>query len=258
VCGRLCCCPDADDSIDFTRLQDQVDALIASSLHGLYTHGTAGEFQTLTEDEFDRVNELLATACTCADLPFQLGASHPSGQLSLDRVRRSAALGPSAIQVILPDWLPLNDRAALAFLTRVAATAGDVPLVLYNPPHAKTQVSPGQLAHLARAVPTLVGLKAAGGDREWFDQAKESGVVDLRARAFPGEHDAARCARQLLERRRVVTARSGQVVRADPHRSGGSAGGGEADWGVLRAAHRAAAKCGAVEPGAGQVPGCGR
>jgi dihydrodipicolinate synthase/N-acetylneuraminate lyase len=78
--------------------------------------------------------------------------------------------------VILPDWLPLNDREALAFLTRVAATAGDVPLVLYNPPHAKTQVSPGQLAHLARAVPTLVGLKSVGGDREWFDQARESGL----------------------------------------------------------------------------------
>jgi dihydrodipicolinate synthase/N-acetylneuraminate lyase len=167
---------DADDSIDFTRLRDQLDALIASGLHGLYAHGTAGEFQTLTEDEFDRINELLATACSNADLPFQLGASHPSAQLSLDRVRRSAALGPSAIKVILPDWLPLNDQEALAFLTRVAAVAGDVPLVLYNPPHAKTQVSPGQLADLARAVPTLVGLKTAGGDREWFDQAKESGL----------------------------------------------------------------------------------
>ncbi|MFC5268639.1 dihydrodipicolinate synthase family protein [Kribbella qitaiheensis] len=85
---------DADDSIDFTRLQDQVDVLIASGLHGPYAHGTAGEFQTLTEDEFDRINELLATACTRADLQFQLGASHPSAQLSLDRVRRSAALGP--------------------------------------------------------------------------------------------------------------------------------------------------------------------
>lgn len=165
-----------DDSIDFGRLQEQIDFLLGSQLHGLYAHGTAGEFQTLTESEFDQINELLATACMQADLPFQLGASHPSAQLSLDRVRRCAALAPSAIQVILPDWLPLNDREVLDFLTRVAATAGDVPLVLYNPPHAKTRVGPGLLADLARAVPALVGLKTAGGDKEWFDQAGESGL----------------------------------------------------------------------------------
>ena len=166
----------SDDSIDFTRLHDQVEVLAASGLHGLYAHGTAGEFQTLTETEFDQVNELLATACTQAELPFQLGASHPSAQLSLDRVRRAAALGPSAIQVILPDWLPLSDREALAFLDRVASTAGDVPLVLYNPPHAKTRVGPELLADLARAVPALIGLKTAGVDKEWFDRAKESNL----------------------------------------------------------------------------------
>ena len=167
---------DPDDSIDFARLEHQIGVLVASGLHGLYAHGTAGEFQTLSEAEFDQINELLAAACVEADLPFQLGASHPSAQLSLDRVRRSAALAPSAIQVILPDWLTLNDREVLDFMTRVAATAGDVPLVLYNPPHAKTRVGPELLADLARAVPELVGLKTAGGDREWFERASESGL----------------------------------------------------------------------------------
>ena len=72
-----------DDSIDFARLRDQVDHLTGAGLHGLYAHGTAGEFQTLTEGEFDQINYLLA---------------------------------------------------------RVADVADGVPLVLYNPPHAKTQV----------------------------------------------------------------------------------------------------------------------
>ncbi|WP_238165782.1 dihydrodipicolinate synthase family protein [Kribbella caucasensis] len=166
----------SDDTIDFARLRDQVGHLTGAGLHGLYAHGTAGEFQTLTEGEFDQVNGLLAAACETADLPFQLGASHPSAQVQLERVRRSAALGPSAIQVILPDWLPLSDREALAFLTRVAEVADGVPLVLYNPPHAKTQVGPEQLADLARAVPALVGVKSAGGDKEWFDGAGRSGL----------------------------------------------------------------------------------
>jgi len=162
----------ADDSIDFRRLEAQLSALNASHVDGLYAHGTAGEFQTLTEAEFDRINELLATTAK----PFQLGASHPSAQLQLDRVRRAAAHEPGAIQVIVPDWLPLNSREVLDFLRRTADTAADVPLVLYNPPHAKTPVRPELLCELAEAVPTLIGLKTAGGDKEWFEQATKSGL----------------------------------------------------------------------------------
>jgi dihydrodipicolinate synthase/N-acetylneuraminate lyase len=162
-----------DDSIDFTRLESQVEVLGRSQLDGLYAHGTAGEFQTLTEDEYDRVNELLATA----GKPFQLGASHPSAQLQLSRVRRAAALRPGAIQVIVPDWLPLNAHEILDFLRRTAEAAGDVPLVLYNPPHAKTAIGPQQLGELAAAVPSLIGLKTAGGDKAWFDEATRSGLA---------------------------------------------------------------------------------
>ncbi|MEV0287846.1 dihydrodipicolinate synthase family protein [Kribbella sp. NPDC050820] len=159
----------ADDTIDFTRLEAQAATLATTELDGLYAHGTAGEFQTLTEDEFDRVNEVLAGA----GKPFQIGASHPSAQVQLARVQRAAALEPDAIQVILPDWLPLNDREALDFVRRVADTAGDVPLVLYNPPHAKTPVGPQLLQQLA---PSLIGLKTAGGDKAWFDEATKSGL----------------------------------------------------------------------------------
>jgi dihydrodipicolinate synthase/N-acetylneuraminate lyase len=166
----------ADDTIDFGRLQQQLDILLTAGLDGVYAHGTAGEFQTLSEIEFDQVNELLAGACEAARVPFQIGAGHPSAQLSLDRVRRAAALNPSAIQVILPDWLPLTAEEVTAFLTGVATVADAVPLVLYNPPHAKTQVGPELLVELAHAVPTLVGLKSAGGDQAWFAQALRSGL----------------------------------------------------------------------------------
>jgi dihydrodipicolinate synthase/N-acetylneuraminate lyase len=163
----------ADDTIDFTRLQTQAETLAATRLDGLYAHGTAGEFQTLTEDEFDRINEVLAGA----GKPFQIGASHPSAQVQLAKVRRAAELQPGAIQVIVPDWLPLSDHEVLEFLRRTADAAGDVPLVLYNPPHAKTQISPAFLVRLAEAVPGLIGLKTAGGDSAWFEQATKSGLA---------------------------------------------------------------------------------
>jgi dihydrodipicolinate synthase/N-acetylneuraminate lyase len=163
----------ADDSIDWVRLQAQADVLSRTEVAGLYAHGTAGEFQTLTEDEFDRINDVLAAT----GKPFQIGASHPSAQVQLSRVERAAKLAPGAIQVIVPDWLPLNPAELLDFLQRVAEAAGEVPLVLYNPPHAKTTVAPPQLSELTANVPSLIGLKTAGGDKAWFDEARRSGLA---------------------------------------------------------------------------------
>ena len=71
---------------------------------------------------------------------------------------------PAAIQVTLPDWLPLSPREVEGALERMVAEAGPVPLVLYNPPHAKTVCSPEQLAALATVFPGLVGVKVAGDD----------------------------------------------------------------------------------------------
>ena len=45
----------ADDGIDFGRLEVQLDYLIRSGVDGIYAHGTAGEFYSLSEHEFTRV-----------------------------------------------------------------------------------------------------------------------------------------------------------------------------------------------------------
>ncbi|GAA5137416.1 dihydrodipicolinate synthase family protein [Pseudonocardia adelaidensis] len=112
-----------DESIDVDRLAAALDHVLASGVHGVYTNGTAGEFHTLTETEYDRLHALVAERCTAAGIPFQLGASHPSGQLSLDRIARAAALRPGAIQVVLPDWLPLGPDEVLAAVERMATVA---------------------------------------------------------------------------------------------------------------------------------------
>ena len=154
----------ADESIDFSALEAELDVLLEVGLAGVYTCGTAGEFYTLEEDEFDALSELVAQKAKDAGAAFQLGASHMSGQVSLSRIRRARALGPTAIQVVLPDWLPLSPSEVERALERMLQAAGGIPLVLYNPPHAKTVCGPEQLAALARAFPGLVGVKVAGDD----------------------------------------------------------------------------------------------
>ncbi len=146
----------------------EIDALIAARVDGIYSHGTAGEFHAQTEDEFDRVAQCLAEKCEAVGMPFQIGASHMSAQISRERLRRAAALAPGAVQVILPDWFPVTEDEAVAFLDGMAEAAGGIGLVLYNPPHAKRVWSPEAIGRLAARVPALIGLKTAGGDDAWY------------------------------------------------------------------------------------------
>jgi dihydrodipicolinate synthase/N-acetylneuraminate lyase len=104
---------DQSDLIKLFR-DDELRVLTASRPNGIYSNGTSGEFYTQTEDEFDRVNTLLAERCEAANVPFQIGASHMSPQLSLERIKRAAQLKPGAIQVILSDWHPLTYDEAIA------------------------------------------------------------------------------------------------------------------------------------------------
>lgn len=159
-----------DESLDLHRLAAEIDALIAFGVDGIYSNGTAGEFHTQSEREFDMVSGVLAMRCNTAAMPFQIGVSHPVAQTMLARVERITELAPSAIQIILPDWFPVTDEEAVRFLTRIAAAAQGIDLVLYNPPHAKRRLAPADLKILADSVPELVGVKVPGGDDAWYEE----------------------------------------------------------------------------------------
>ena len=80
--------------------------------------------------------------------------------------------------MILPDWLPLSWPEVLDAVAGFERAADGIPLVLYNPPHAKTRLTPGQLGELGREFPGLIGVKVAGGDAGWCRRAR-SEVGDL-------------------------------------------------------------------------------
>ncbi|HTE28492.1 dihydrodipicolinate synthase family protein [Flavitalea sp.] len=167
--GTLLLPVNADDSIDYSRLADELDYLIAAGLDGIYSNGTAGEFHNQTEQEFDNIQYLMAEKCHREGMPFQIGAAHPSPVISLERIKRSVSLKPDAFQVILPDWVTANEKEQVDYLERLATEASGIPLVLYNPPHAKKVLTPAELENLCNTIPQLIGVKLAGGDKEWFD-----------------------------------------------------------------------------------------
>lgn len=157
-----------DESIDYGLLADEIDFYSAQRVSGIYSNGTAGEFYSQTEAEFDRVNGLLAEKCGVARTPFQIGLCHPSAQVARERLRRTRPLRPVAYQVILPDWFPPSLAEVMSFLEAMAAAAAPIPLVIYNPAHAKRRLTPPEWLEITGRIPGIAGVKLPGGDEAWY------------------------------------------------------------------------------------------
>lgn len=162
-----------DDSINYAQLAQEIDTLISFKVDGIYSNGTAGEFYNQTEEEFDKVNTLLATKCNAAGMPFQVGCSHMSPEISRERLKRAKALQPSAIQIILPDWFIPTMPEIIDYLKVMAEEAAPIGLVLYNPPHSKKRLQPKDFKEILDAGIPLVGCKVPGGDEQWYKEMKQ-------------------------------------------------------------------------------------
>jgi dihydrodipicolinate synthase/N-acetylneuraminate lyase len=159
-----------DQAIDFELLADEIDYLIGAGVDGIYSNGTAGEFHNQTEAEFDQINQLFAEKCLKSSMPFQIGCSHPSPVISLERIKRAVHLKPDAFQVILPDWVIASDAEQIDFLQGIAEHANGIPLVLYNPPHAKLELKPKDYLKFKTEVPSLIGIKVLSKDAVWAEE----------------------------------------------------------------------------------------
>ena len=158
----------ADGAPRMACIDEQVAVLAESGVAGVYCNGTSTEFHCQTEAQYRAIATATAEAARRFGLPFQIGAAHPMPNGTLERVRHARGLGPDAIQVTLPDWTPVTPQEAVRFLKSCAEAAAGAPLVLYNPPHAKTVLDPAGYARLADEIPELAGIKCGGGDAGWY------------------------------------------------------------------------------------------
>lgn len=175
-----------DDSIDYNLLEDEIDYMVECGVDGIYSNGTAGEFYTQSREEFLYINSILSYKCNNAGIPFQIGASHMSPQESLFRIRSTKGMCPSAFQIILPDWFPSNMVTAMNFLENISEATEGIPLVIYNPPHAKRVLQVHDWVELLKQNPNILGVKIADGDTDWYTSMSE--VIENVSVFVPGHH----------------------------------------------------------------------
>lgn len=175
-----------DESVDYIHLKEEIEILAGFGVNGIYTNGTSSEFYNQSEDEFDRISQITAECCNSAGIAFQLGVSHPSPWISLQRLKRIASLQPGAVQIVLPEWSVPNNDEMMNFLERMTEEAAPCGLVLYNPSFAKRVLQPHEWAAIKKRIPNFIGVKVADGDEAWYACVREhaQGVAVF----VPGHH----------------------------------------------------------------------
>jgi dihydrodipicolinate synthase/N-acetylneuraminate lyase len=188
VWGSLLLPLNSDETVDWSCLEGQIRYLSLSGVDGVYSNGTACEFFAQSEKEYERICELLSSICGEGGIAFQIGASHMDWNVMAGRIKTAVKYRPGAIQIILPDWFPMNDAEIAAFLERAAGLTDGIGLVLYNPLHAKRVLKPEDIKRLLLPEKGIVGLKTGAGDQKWYSAMTE--VFQALSVFCPGDYMA--------------------------------------------------------------------
>ncbi len=135
--------------------------LVGRGNDGLVLAGTTGEAPTLTDEE--KV-ELWTAVREAVDVPLVAGTGSNDTRHTCKLSERAAATGVDGLLVVTPYYNRPSQAGREAHFKAVAA-ATDLPVVLYDiPGRTGRKVDTSLLIRLANEVPTMVGLKDAGGN----------------------------------------------------------------------------------------------
>lgn len=146
------------------HLSDHVDWLLESGVAGIVGTGTMGEAGSLDPAERRDVIERLVAAAgdRCR---VSAGVSADTAERAAGYARDAEQAGAAGVMCLPPLGYPADPRELVAFYRTVGA-ATDLPLMLYNNPHASggTDLPAATIVALAREVDTVVGVKECSGD----------------------------------------------------------------------------------------------
>ncbi|KAJ5819448.1 hypothetical protein N7474_005039 [Penicillium riverlandense] len=144
--------PFTDDGseIDSQRLQQHIDRLLASGVHGIIPGGSTGEFTALSIDERKRLTELCIKHVE-GRVPVVVGTGALNTAECIDLAKHAAAAGAASLMIVPPfyDVLSFGQLQSLLFDIH---TASGLQLMYYNNPAASgLTLTPSQMAKLSES-----------------------------------------------------------------------------------------------------------
>lgn len=151
---------DADGRLDLDGAQVLARWLVDHGSGGLVVNGTTGESPTLSATESV---DLFRAVRQAVDVPVLAGTGSNDTAHAIRQSEAAAGIGVDGLLVVAP-YYNKPSQAGLDRHFRMIAAATDLPVVLYDiPGRTGRKVDSDTIVALAHDVPTIVGLKDAGG-----------------------------------------------------------------------------------------------
>jgi 4-hydroxy-tetrahydrodipicolinate synthase len=151
------------DTIDFERLQDNVEALVRGGVHGLVATGTMGESASL---ELDERKQVTAAICEAAGgrVPVLAGIAAPTARLATLYGLAAQEAGATALMVLPPLNYNGDFREIAAYFGAVGQATGMEIMAYNNPGASGVELSVEMIARLGNEVEAVVAIKECSGE----------------------------------------------------------------------------------------------
>lgn len=152
-------------AVDADSFVAHVEWQIKEGSNGLVPVGTTGESPTLSHEEHKQVVELCVEAAA-RRVPVIAGAGSNNTIEAIELARHAEKAGADAILVVTPYYNKPTQKGLFAHYAAIAESV-KLPIVIYNiPGRSVVDMSVETMAALAKAYPTIVGVKDATGKIE--------------------------------------------------------------------------------------------
>ena len=153
---------DADGAFAEAAYRDLVEWQIAEGSSGLVPCGTTGEAATLSAEEHFHVVRVCVDQ-TRGRVPVIAGAGSNDTRVAIANIRAAKESGSDAALMVPPYYNRPNQEGIIRHFEAVVG-ACDLPIVLYNVPgRTVTDMAVETIGRLARAFPSIIGIKDATG-----------------------------------------------------------------------------------------------
>ena len=121
-----------DGTLDVATLKRYVDYLIDGGVDGLFPLGTTGEFALLSDNERQKVAEVVVDQAN-SRVPVAIGVSDPCIEKVVNNSRAAKDAGADAVVTTPPYFYTVTDEAIYGFYKSISNQVG-LPLIAYNIP----------------------------------------------------------------------------------------------------------------------------
>ncbi|OCP36721.1 4-hydroxy-tetrahydrodipicolinate synthase [Ensifer sp. LC163] len=155
----------ATGAVDAEGFVAHVEWQINEGSSGLVPVGTTGESPTLSHAEHKQVVELCIKAAA-GRVPVIAGAGSNNTTEAIELAQHAEKAGADAVLVVTPYYNKPTQKGLFAHYSAIAESV-KLPIVIYNiPGRSVVDMSVETMAALAKAHPTIVGVKDATGKIE--------------------------------------------------------------------------------------------